>query len=126
MSANTVSTLPLGPLDPERSELLLRVVEGLEPATLEWLSGFAAGVAFERATGRVSPAAPAARAEPTARLTIIYGSQTGNGKRIAERLGRAAEAAGLAMRVYAAGSYPLKDLARERMLVLVDQHARRR
>ena len=126
MSANIVTTLPLGPLDPERTELLLRVVEGLEPSTLQWLSGFAAGVAHERAAGRpgvslpIGPVvAPAVRAEPTARLTIVYGSQTGNSKRIAERLGRAAEAVGLAARVYAAGNYPVKDLARERMLVLV-------
>ncbi len=133
MSANIVTTLPLGPLDPERTELLLRVVEGLEPSTLQWLSGFAAGVAHERASGRPGaslPAgpvvAPAARAEPTARLTIVYGSQTGNSKRIAERLGRAAEAAGLAARVYAAGNYPVKDLARERMLVHGRQHAGRR
>jgi len=126
MSANIVTTLPLGPLDPERTELLLRVVDGLEPSTLQWLSGFAAGVAHERAGGRLGssmPAgpvlAPAARSEPTARLTVVYGSQTGNGKRIAERLGRAAEAAGLAARVYAAGNYPVKDLARERVLVMV-------
>ena len=122
MSANMVSTLPLGPLDPERTELLLRVVEGLEPSTLQWLSGFAAGVAHERATGRVPAAlgaAPAIRAEPTARVTEVYGSHTGNSKRIAERLGRAAEAAGLAARVYAAGNYPVKDLAKERLLVMV-------
>ncbi len=125
MSANIVTTLPLGPLDPERTELLLRVVEGLDPTTLQWLSGFTAGVAHERA-GRgagIVPAgavvAPAARSEPTARVTIVYGSQTGNSKRIAERLGRAAEAAGLAARVYAAGTYPIKDLAKERLLVVV-------
>ena len=66
MSANIVTTLPLGPLDPERTELLLRVVDGLEPATLQWLSGFAAGVAHARASGRgvaaalaVGAAAPA-------------------------------------------------------------------
>ena len=128
MSANMVTTLPLGPLDPERTELLLRVVEGLEPSTLQWLSGFAAGVAHERTSGRGLAAAlpsgapavaPAARAEPTARVTIVYGSQTGNSKRIAEKLGRAAEAAGLAARVYAASNYPVKDLAKERMLVTV-------
>ena len=130
MSANIATTLPLGPLDPERTELLLRVVDGLDPPTLQWLSGFAAGVAHERALARPAslaaavpaggPAtAPVARAEATARLTIVYGSQTGNSKRIAERLGRAAEAAGLAARVYASGNYPLKDLARERLLVVV-------
>ena len=121
MSANILSTLPLGPLDPERSELLLRVVEGLEPATLQWLSGFAAGVAHERAAGRSGATAVAAAAQPqaSARLAVVYGSQTGNGKRIAERLARVAEAAGIAARVYAAGAYPLKDLARERLLVAV-------
>ena len=76
MSATPVSALPLGPLDPERSELLLRVVDGLEPATLQWLSGFAAGVAHERALGGpgvslpVGPvAAPAARAPSRIRPT---------------------------------------------------------
>ena len=61
MSANKVTTLPLGPLDPERTELLLRVVEGLEPSTLQWLSGFAAGVAHERASGRSLAVLPAVR-----------------------------------------------------------------
>lgn len=126
MSATPISALPLGPLDPERSELLARVVDGLEPAHLQWLSGFAAGVAHERSlSGRGSSLAvaaaaiPASRPEASARLAIVYGSQTGNGKRIAERLGRAAEAAGLAVRVSAAGAYPLKDLAKERLLVVV-------
>jgi sulfite reductase (NADPH) flavoprotein alpha-component len=124
MSSTNVTALPVGPLDAERSELLLRVVEGLEPATLHWLSGFAAGVAHERLNARAGGAAvpvvaPASRPEATGRLTIVYGSQTGNAKRIAERLGRAAESAGLAARVYASGSYPLKDLAKERLLVVV-------
>jgi sulfite reductase (NADPH) flavoprotein alpha-component len=124
MTANSLSTLPLGPLDPERSELLLRVVEGLEPATLQWLSGFAAGVAHERAARQggvvaLPAAAPAGRAEPQGRLTIVYGSQTGNSKRVAEKVARAAEAAGLAARVYASGAYPLKDLAKERVLTVV-------
>ncbi len=128
MTANNVTALPLGPLDAERAELLLRVVDGLDPATLQWLSGFAAGVAHERAGGRAVNAAafagatvavPAVRPEAAGRVTIVYGSQTGNGKRIAEKVGRAAEAAGLAARVYASGTYPLKDLAKERLLVVV-------
>ncbi len=53
MTANTAVSLPLGPLDPERSELLRRVVDGLEPASLQWLSGFASGVAYAR--GQVDP-----------------------------------------------------------------------
>ena len=128
MTATTAVSLPLGPLDPERSELLRRVVDGLEPASLHWLSGFTAGVAHARSQPGVAvvvePAglpAPvvASRVDPVARLAVVYGSQTGNGRRIAERLGRAAEAAGLAVRVYAARDYPLKDLAQERLLAVV-------
>jgi sulfite reductase (NADPH) flavoprotein alpha-component len=129
MTANTAAAIPLGPLDAERGELLRRVVDGLDPAALQWLSGFAAGVAYARAPGEaavgavpaVLAASPAAapRSEAAARLAVVYGSQTGNGRRIAERLGRAAEAAGLAVRVHAARDYPLKDLAKERLLTVV-------
>ena len=123
MTSQTALAQPLGPLDPERSELVARVVEGLDAPTLQWLSGFAAGVAFERAQGGRGAAAalpmPAARAEAQARLAIVYGSQTGNGKRIAERLGRAAEATGLAVRVQSTRDYPIRDLAKERLLVVV-------
>jgi sulfite reductase (NADPH) flavoprotein alpha-component len=124
MTATTAAALPLGPLDPERGELLRRVVDGLDPTALQWVSGFAAGVAYGRVPGAAVlepslPAAAAPRAEATGRLAVVYGSQTGNGRRIAERLGHAAEAAGLAVRVYSTRDYPLKDLARERMLTVV-------
>jgi len=134
MTSTTATVLPMGPLDSELSELLLRVVDGLDPAGLQWLAGFAAGIAHARASGTAAvvpvvplPAAPpsfaASRAESAARLAVVYGSQTGNGRRIAERLGRAAEAAGLAVRVYTAREYPLKDLAQERLLtVLMSTH----
>jgi sulfite reductase (NADPH) flavoprotein alpha-component len=130
MSTTTAAGIPLGPLDPERGELLRRVVDGLDATALQWLSGFAAGVAYARSgaaagaelpSSLLPPQAPAAapRGEATGRLAVVYGSQTGNGRRIAERLGQAAEAAGLAVRVYAARDYPLKDLARERLLTVV-------
>jgi sulfite reductase (NADPH) flavoprotein alpha-component len=127
MSGIAAAATVLGPLDPERSDHLRRVVDGLDVASLQWLSGFAAGVAHARGAGVVVPAdlSPAgdpytaSRDSPVARLAVVYGSQTGNGRRIAERLGRAAEAAGLAVRVYAAREYPLNDLAKERFLSVV-------
>jgi sulfite reductase (NADPH) flavoprotein alpha-component len=103
--------------------LLLRVGRA-EPASLQWLSGFAARVAHERASGG-GMSLPAVQAQPSARLAIVYGSQTGNGKRIAERLARAAEAAGIAARAAAAGAYPLKDSPRNGCWSY-HEHARRR
>ena len=102
------------------------MVEGLDPVALNWVSGFTAGVAYARSQGvavaeshfATTPTA-APRTDAMARLAVVYGSQTGNGRRIAERLGQAAEAAGLAVRVYAARDYPLKDLAQERLLTVV-------
>ena len=124
--STTAAALPLGPLDPERGELLRCVVDGLDAPALQWLSGFAAGVAYALTAGAaaIEPMVPAAvavapRAEATGRLAVVYGSQTGNGRRIAERVGQTAEAAGIAVRVYAARDYPLRDLANERLLTVV-------
>jgi sulfite reductase (NADPH) flavoprotein alpha-component len=126
MTSKPATAQSLGALDGERSELLRHVVEGLDSASLQWISGFTAGIAYARAAGGALPAneplpgpTPAVRAEPTARLTVVFGSQTGNGRRVAERLGQAAESAGLAVRVYAARDYPTRDLAAERLLAVV-------
>jgi sulfite reductase (NADPH) flavoprotein alpha-component len=121
--------LPLPvPLNEESSAQLERLVQGLEPSGLWWLSGYAAGLAQGRG-GSVAPRAanvapvPAAVAAPAAqdaaRLTVVYGSQTGNARRVAEQLVRDAEATGLAVRLLRADAYPLRELAQERLLSLV-------
>ena len=40
------------PLSEERAGLLLRLTEGLEPAALQWLSGYTAGLAAQHAPGK--------------------------------------------------------------------------
>jgi sulfite reductase (NADPH) flavoprotein alpha-component len=130
MNATPATFLPQTPLDPARAELLGQLVDGLDASSAQWLSGFFSGIAYARGGASaarwnppvaepVAPIAPAVRPETSARLAIVYGSQTGNGRRIAEKLARSAEAAGLATRVFAAGNYPLKDLAKERLLAVV-------
>jgi sulfite reductase (NADPH) flavoprotein alpha-component len=105
------------PLPRERAQHLERLTEGLDAASLWWLSGYAAGLA-----GRVAPLPDThAAAEPDAgaRLTIVYGSQTGNARRVAEQLARQAETAGLNVRLARADAYPLRELAAERLLYVV-------
>lgn len=53
------------------------------------------------------------------RLTVLYGSQTGNARREAEKIAQAAEAAGLAVRLVRTDSYRTGELASERLLYVV-------
>jgi sulfite reductase (NADPH) flavoprotein alpha-component len=118
------------PLSEERSVLLARLTEGLDPAALHWLSGYAAGLATQQLRGtralQIVPAtetsaadSPRVEADTAARLTIVFGSQTGNARRLAERLAHAGEAAGLAVRLLRADAYPARELRSERYLVFV-------
>ena len=95
MTASQPALAP-SPLPEERKALLARVVDGLDGASLWWLSGYAAGLAqVQPATQapRAGHALPIAAAAPGQRLTVVYGSQTGNAKRVAEKLAQDAEAA---------------------------------
>jgi sulfite reductase (NADPH) flavoprotein alpha-component len=106
------------PLPDDKTGLLTRLVDGLDQASLQWLSGYAAGLAAQpfQAT-REALALPATA--PQQQLTIVYGSQTGNARRLAEALSRDAETAGLAVRLVRADAYPLRELKNERLLYLV-------
>ncbi|HTV85200.1 MAG TPA: assimilatory sulfite reductase (NADPH) flavoprotein subunit [Dyella sp.] len=112
----------LSPLPEDKHPLVGRLIEGLDAPALQWLSGYIAGVAAQRQNGvkgSVSEAPPAANAQAQSRLTILYGSQTGNAKRLAEDLGRRAGAAGLAARVVRADAYAVRELKQESLLYLV-------
>jgi sulfite reductase (NADPH) flavoprotein alpha-component len=126
MSAGSPLPAPF-PFDVERAARLEQLVADLDPQSLAWLSGYAAGLAAERGRGgaartvayRADAPQPAVRAENVPSATVLYGSQTGNSRRLAERLGRSLEAAGLQAAVVAAGDYPVKKLADERLLYVV-------
>ncbi|WP_266159868.1 assimilatory sulfite reductase (NADPH) flavoprotein subunit [Dyella silvatica] len=105
-------------LGAEKTALLARLVDGLGPAELYWA---AAWIATQASGGRLAGIAPTAAAAklPAERLTIVYGSQTGNAKRIAERLAGRGEAAGLPVRLLRADAYPQRELAQEQHLIIV-------
>lgn len=111
------------PLPDEKSGLLTRLVDGLDTASLHWLSGYAAGLAAHatllRDAAPLTAVEAAAAPLPHQQLTIVYGSQTGNSKRLAEALARDAEGAGLAVRLQRADAYPLRELKNERLLYVV-------
>jgi sulfite reductase (NADPH) flavoprotein alpha-component len=104
------------PLDAERVDLLASLVRGLDAPGLLWISGYTAGLA---AVAVPPTALPAADADAPWVATILYGSQTGNGRRVAEALAERLLVRGLRVRLLRTGEYPVRDLAREKRLFVV-------
>jgi sulfite reductase (NADPH) flavoprotein alpha-component len=115
------SSAPLTtPLSEDRGVLLARLTDGLDVAALHWVSGYVAGLAAHAQRGpRPLQAVVVNEAGGDARLTIVYGSQTGNARREAERLAADAEATGLTVRLLRADAYPVRELPNERLLYVV-------
>ena len=109
------------PLPQEKRQLVARLIEDLEPTSLHWLSGYFAGVAAQQARDAQGLARPQSLEAPEVqqRLTVVYGSQTGNARRLAEHLAERAAAEGLPVRVLRTGAYPLRELKQERLLYIV-------
>ena len=80
MSTPAVGSVEL-PLNEHQTESLQRAVDGMSSAQLHWVSGYIAGLA---ANSNGLATLPAADADDSATLTILFGSQTGNGQSIAE------------------------------------------
>ena len=100
----------------DKADLLARLIDGLDANGLWWLSGYTAGLVARPANVL---SAPIAESHASATLSIVYGSQTGTAKRLAERLAQQAEAQGIATRLLRADAYPLRELKNERHLYVV-------
>ena len=105
------------PLAKDKTALLQQLLEGMDGASLLWLSGYAAGLAGRSGLAPSAGAAP--QAQPEGTLTLVYGTQTGNSRHLAEKLKQSAEAAGLTVRTFRADAYPLRELKNERVLYVV-------
>ncbi|MEM9383780.1 MAG: assimilatory sulfite reductase (NADPH) flavoprotein subunit [Pseudomonadota bacterium] len=114
-----------GPLDPAQAAAVSQAVDGLNVTQLTWVSGYLAGLAAT--AGATSPAqaasAPAALAAPSPTLTVLFGSQTGNGQAIAQELARVAAEQGMPVELKAMQDYRPASLKRESyLLVVVSTH----
>lgn len=96
----------------DRLDAIKQAVNGLSQAQVLWIIGYLAGL------GETS-APTASGAEPASSVSILYGSQTGNARTIAERLGERASARGQAVRVLSMADYRPRDLEREGVLLIV-------
>ncbi len=104
------------PLSPEQLARLQTAVGDLSPTQMAWLSGYFWGMVNQQ-PGTV--ASPAAIAPPAVTITLISASQTGNARRLAEQLRDDLVAAKLSVNLVNAGDYKFKQIAQERLLVVV-------
>ena len=111
-----------GPIAGPQLSKLAEAVANLSPNELIWASGFLFGLA-QGAGGAVVTAgsAPAvtAAAQPTGSLTILFGSQTGNAKGVAESVKAQAEARGIPVSLVAMNDYKPKQLKKETHVLIV-------
>jgi sulfite reductase (NADPH) flavoprotein alpha-component len=115
-----LKSLPPAPtLDADKLALLARLTQGLASADLYWIAAYSAAAAVRAPDEAALVAVDEPMPDAGERLTIVYGSQTGNSRRVAERLAARAEAEGLPVRLLRAGAYPLRELAQERFLSVV-------
>ncbi len=117
MTASSSALAP-SPLAEERRALLAGLVEGLDAPTLWWLSGYTAGLAHGQHAPQLA-VLPGGQAQSGQRLTVVYGSQTGNARRAAEKIAQEVEAGGLPVRLLRADAYPTRELVNERLLYVV-------
>ena len=105
------------PLDLAQTQKVRSALDGLTSAQLQWVSGYVAGLAARNET--TPPAVVQTTTEPSRAMTILYGSQTGNGRAIAEELKQNAVSRGFAVKLFSLADYRPANIKRETLISLV-------
>ena len=104
------------PLTPEQLARLQAATTDFSQTQLAWLSGYFWGM-INQQPGAVATPQPAAAEVPV--ITLISASQTGNARRVSEQLRDDLLAAKLNVNLVNAGDYKFKQIAQEKLLVVV-------
>ncbi len=106
---------PNSPLRPEQYQLANQLAQGLGRDQALWLSGFFAGIS---STGSALP--PVIPSAAKRKLTVLYGSESGNSEKLAAVIAKTAEKAGFKPTVSSMGDAKPASLAKaENLLVVV-------
>ncbi|EKO3836071.1 assimilatory sulfite reductase (NADPH) flavoprotein subunit [Vibrio harveyi] len=111
------------PLNDQQFNSLQQTVSELSSQQLAWVSGYFWGLAQNQpsaaAATPIAQAAASVAAKPAGKLSIIFASQTGNAKGVAEALEQEAKAEGIAVELFDASDYKGKNLAKETHVIIV-------
>ena len=109
-----VNPLPQPILTAEKQSELAQIVQGMSREQLMWSSGFLAGLASAQLETLVQT-----ESVPSEAVTILFASQTGNGKRVAEKLAGQLEEKGANVHLVDFADYRKQQLAKETQLFAV-------
>ena len=104
------------PLTPEQLARLQAATTDLTPTQLAWVSGYFWGSLNQQPGATIATPTPVAEMPG---ITLISASQTGNARRVAEALRDDLLAAKLSVTLVNAGDYKFKQIANEKLLVVV-------
>lgn len=108
---------PVALLNENEWQQLNAAISGLDASQLLWASGYLAGLAQ---SGKVDvAAAPQVEKATEKSITILYGSQTGNAKSLAEQYLEKVNADGLSARLMNMADYKPKNIKNETHIVIV-------
>ena len=108
----------LSPLTPDQTQHMQALMTTLSPIQQAWISGYMAASAMGATQTALPPSAVPA-AVPAATLTILYGSQTGNAKHVAQDLADQSKARGIEAKLVNMADYKPAQLKSETHLAIV-------
>ncbi|WP_418872368.1 assimilatory sulfite reductase (NADPH) flavoprotein subunit [Vibrio cholerae] len=125
VTMSTGNTLPpalaalASPLNDAQLNQLQQTVTQLNAQQLAWVSGYFWGLSQSNALSVPQISAGQTASAASGKLTIIFASQTGNAKGVAQALLKEAQAAGIQAQLFDASDYKGKDLAKETHVIFV-------
>ena len=108
-------------LNSPKLTLVQELITGASREELIWLSGYLAGIVAQRSSENAPATAPAEQAASPAvsRITIAYGTETGNSKKLAIDFAAKAKKKGIQARLVGLEQYRLTDLTKEEYFLTV-------
>jgi len=106
------------PLSQSQVDKMKQLTAELNSVQLAWVSGYLAATANASGSA-IQVAASVTEAQAAQTVTILYGSQTGNGRGIAKALAEKAKTQGYSVNLASMGEYNVRQLKQETLLLLV-------
>lgn len=116
-SSTNQATVPSAVLNESQWTEINNAIAPLNRDQLTWMSGYLAGLANHQVAGQAITPVEAPAADK--KLTILYGSQTGNAKGLAQEYKAKAESAGITVNLLNMADYKAKQLKNETHIVIV-------